>query len=339
MTRNASYFLAVMNLGRNMSNASLEAFSTQWADTHDYTNPAIVPSQLASNLVSDNVSLYVVQFDADSTKDSSLLNDDLAELRNKITEVKTEGGFIGVNAYVTGSVPISADTKTATSTDGANITKYTILIVLVLLLIYFRSFLTPFVPLASIVVAIIASMGAVAFIGHFTDLFYIVQELMMVIMLGAGIDYCIFMLSGSIEERREGKDVKSAVVATVQYAGKSIASSGLTAALGFAALVLSGQGVFASMGIAVSIGLTISMLAALTLIPAILTLLGDRIFWPNKIYMVKSSATITGLWTRLASGAIERAESHHRSGHPARCAGDLLRHAVDHGVRRDLDTA
>ena len=66
MTGNASYFLAVMNLDRNMSNASLEAFGAEWAEAHDYKNPAIVPSQLASNLVSGNVSLYVVQFDADS---------------------------------------------------------------------------------------------------------------------------------------------------------------------------------------------------------------------------------------------------------------------------------
>ena len=50
------------------------------------------------------------------------------------------------------------------------------------------------------------------------------------------------------------------------------------------------------------------MLAALTLIPAILTLLGDRIFWPNKIYIVKSHATITGLWTGLASKVIKHAK-------------------------------
>ncbi|HMK47264.1 MAG TPA: MMPL family transporter, partial [Methanocella sp.] len=308
ITGDSSYFLAVMNLDRNATNESLSQFGTEWAETHDTNNPDLLPHQLASNLVSGNVSLYVVSFDADGARDSVLLDGDLTELRNKIAEVKGKGDFGGINVYVTGNAPILTDTKTASLDDMSHIDMYTIAIVLILLLIYFRSFLTPFVPLISIVVALIASMGAVALVGHFIGLYYILEELMVVIMLGAGIDYCVFMLSRYAEERREGKDVKTAVVMTVQHAGKSIASSGMTAALGFAALVLSGQGLFISMGIGVAIGLTISMLSALTLIPSILTLIGDRIFWPNKIYMVKSSATFTGLWTRLSSGVIKHSK-------------------------------
>ena len=308
MTGNDSYFLAVMNLDRNMSNASLESFGAEWATNHDYTNPDIIPHQLARSLVSGNVYLYVVMFDADGVIDENLLDGDLAELRGKIAEVKSEGSFDGVKAYVTGSVPIMADTKTASTADASNIDKFTIGIVLVLLLVYFRSVLTPFVPLAAIVIALIASMGAVTLVSHITSIYYIVQMLMLVIMMGAGIDYCVFMLSRYSEERREGNDVKGAVTATVQHAGKSIASSGLTAALGFAALVLTGQGIFISIGIAVAIGLTISMLTALTLIPAVLTLLGDRIFWPARHFNVKSSSTLTGLWSGLASGVIKHAK-------------------------------
>ena len=308
MTGNGSYFLAVMNLDRNMSNDSLSEFGAEWATNHAYDNPDIIPHQLAKSMVSGNVSLYVVMFDADGVIDENLLDGDLAELRGKIAELKSEGSFDGVKAYVTGSVPIMADTKTASTADASNIDKFTIGIVIVLLLIYFRSVLTPFVPLTAIVIALIASMGAVTLVSHLTSIYYIVQMLMLVIMMGAGIDYCVFMLSRYSEERREGNDVKSAVVTTVQHAGKSIASSGLTAALGFAALVLTGQGIFISMGIAVAIGLTISMLTALTLIPALLTLLGDRIFWPTKHFNVKSSSTLTGLWSRLASGVIKHAK-------------------------------
>ncbi len=308
ITGNGSYFLAVMSLDRNMSNASLEVFGAQWADTHDYTNPEIVPSQLAGNLVSGNVSLYVVQLNVDSTKDTVLAASDLAELRGKITEVKKDGGFANVNAYVTGSYPITADTKAAAFADVSTIDIFTIGIVLIILLIYFRSFLTPFIPLLSIVIAIIASMGAVTLVSYTMSLYYVLEEFMVVIMMGAGIDYCVFMLSRYKEERHEGRDVKSAVVTTVENAGKSIASSGLTAALGFAALTLTGQGMLMSMGIGVAIGLVISMLSALTLIPAILTIVGDRIFWPNKVHNVKSGATLTGLWLKLTGGVIKHAK-------------------------------
>jgi RND superfamily putative drug exporter len=305
ITGDPSYFLAVMNLDRNMSNASLEAFGTQWAETHNITDPDIIPSQLASQLVSGNVSLYAVMF---NTNDSGIMSDNVAELRNKITQVKNEGGFTDVNTYVTGNDPITVDTKTASIDDVSNIDVFTIGIVLILLLIYFRSFFTPFVPLFSIVIAIVASMGVVTLLSYFMGLYYIIEEFMVIIMMGAGIDYCVFMLSRYKEERHEGHDVKSSVVTTVQYAGKSIASSGLTAALGFAALTLSGEGMFVSMGIGVSIGLVISMLSALTLIPAILTLLGDRMFWPNKIYNVKTGFTLSGLWESLSRGVIKHAK-------------------------------
>ena len=308
VTGNSSYFLAVMNLDRNMSSASLEAFGTEWAETHDNNNPDIIPYQISNQMVSGNVSLYIVMSDLDSYNNTVLVTDDLTELRGKIAEVKNEGGFTDVNTYVTGSVPINTDTKTAATDDMGNIDKFTIGIVLVLLLVYFRSILTPFVPLASIVIALVISMGGVTLVSHLTSIYYVVEMLMLVIMMGAGIDYCVFMLSRYAEERREGHDVKSAVVTTVQHAGKSIASSGLTAALGFAALVLTGQGMFISMGIAVAIGLAISMLTALTLIPAVLTLLGDRIFWPNKLYNIKSSSTLTGLWERLTKGSIKHAK-------------------------------
>ncbi len=305
---NSSYFLTLLNQERNMTAAQVEAFAGNWADTHGYDNPKMFPEQLTKNLVSGNVTLYMVTIEADSLVDSDLLTEDIVELRHQIADLRAENEFSGINAYVTGSAAMGADTKTASTDDVSNIDKFTVLVVVVLLLIYFRSILTPFVPLASIGIAIVASMGAVALVSYFIDLYYIVQMLMIVIMMGAGIDYCVFMLSRYVEERREGREVKASIITTVQHAGKSIASSGMTAALGFGALALTGQGMFVSMGIGVSIGLMISMITALTLIPAVLTIVGDKLFWPNKIHNVKAGATMTGLWDGLSSRVLKHAK-------------------------------
>jgi Predicted drug exporters of the RND superfamily len=249
-----------------------------------------------------------VTLDADPIKDPDTVSDDVKELRSQIAQVKADGGYDGLNAYVTGEAAMNADTETASMDDMSNIDKYTIIVVLVLLLLYFRSILTPFVPLAAIGIAIIATMGAVTLVSYFLDLYYIVQTFMVVLMMGAGIDYCVFMLSRYSEERRNGSDVKSAVSTTVEHAGKSIASSGLTAALGFGALAFSGQAMFMSMAVGVSLGIVISMLTGLTLIPAVLTLVGDRMFWPNKLYNSPARFSLTGVWERVTKFSLRHAK-------------------------------
>lgn len=296
MTGNASYLLAVMGLDRNASNASLKAFAADWADAHDYDNPSLFPAPLTKSLVSGDVTLFAVTLNADDIADQYLIEEDVFVLRSIIADVKDKGGFADVNAYVTGNGAMNADTDQSSSADMDNIDKYTILLVLVLLLVYFRSILTPFIPLLAIVVAIVATLGAVSLVSHFVDLYYIVEMFTVIIMLGAGIDYCVFLLSRFAEERSHGADVNSAVVATVEHAGKSIVSSGLTAALGFGLLALMGSGMFLSMGLGVAIGLIISAAMTVTLIPAVMTLAGDRLFWPNKVFNTRKNTTVTGIW-------------------------------------------
>ncbi len=308
MTGDSSYFTYLLNLDRNMSDSQLMAAAGQWAATHDYDNPAVLPAEVTGAMASGNITLYIVTLDADPIKESDIVSDDVKELRSQIAQVKASGGFGGVNAYVTGSAAMSEDTESASANDMSNIDMYTILVVLVLLLLYFRSILTPFVPLAAIGIAIIATMGAVTLVSYFLDLYYIVETFMIVLMMGAGVDYCVFMLSRYSEERRNGSDVKSAVTATVEHAGKSIASSGLTAALGFGALALSGQAMFMSMAIGVSLGILISMMTGLTLIPAVLTLVGDRMFWPNKPFNAKPKFTLTGMWDGVTKFSLKHAK-------------------------------
>jgi RND superfamily putative drug exporter len=308
LTGDNSYFMYLLSLDRNLSDAQLMAAGGQWAATHDYDNPAILPADVTGAMASGNITLYIVTLDADPVKDTAIVSGDVKELRSQIAQVKAAGGFEGLNAYVTGSAAMNDDTETASMNDMSNIDMYTIIVVLVLLLLYFRSILTPFVPLMAIGIAIIATMGAVTIVSYFLDLYYIVQTFMIVLMMGAGIDYCVFMLSRYSEERRNGSDVKSAVSTTVEHAGKSIASSGLTAALGFGALALSGQAMFMSMAIGVSLGIIISMLTGLTLIPAVLTLVGDKMFWPNKLYNSKARFSLTGMWESVTKFSLKHAK-------------------------------
>jgi RND superfamily putative drug exporter len=107
-------------------------------------------------------------------------------------------------------------------------------------------------------------------------------------MFGAGSDYCIFLVSRYAEERRMGRGKKDSVERAVTWAGESIATSGATVVIAFGSLAIAGFGMLRSIGIAVMMGISIALLVALTLVPAILSMFGDKMFWPGGL----------GLWRK-----------------------------------------
>ena len=130
---------------------------------------------------------------------------------------------------------------------------------------------------------------------------------MVVIMLGAGTDYCVFMFSRFAEERSKGAEVRDAVIAAVGNAGKSIASSGTTAMIGFGSLMLMDNGIFRSIGIGTATSILLAMLVALTLVPSVLTVFGDKLFWPRKIYMSGPGMT-QGIWKKITHRVLKHSK-------------------------------
>ena len=101
------------------------------------------------------------------------------------------------------------------------------------------------------------------------------------IVLGVGIDYAVFIMARYREERAAGADRDSAMQTAVTWAGESITTSGATVMIAFAILALSSFEFLQAMGYAVGVGVAVALAVSLTLIPALLKLLGNRIFWPN----------------------------------------------------------
>lgn len=303
LTGNTTYFATLLNMDRNVTDESLDTFATDWAFTHGYTDPQIFPDSVVNSLASGDVALYIVTT-SDSPETAAAV-DAVRIIRADIAGIQSE--FPDVKAYVTGTAAMSLDAEGSAMADVNNIDKISVLLILILLGLYFRSFLTPFVPLVIIGIAIVASFGMMGLISTQIDIYYLVMTFMMVIMLGAGTDYCVFMLSRYSEERSGGADVKDAVRTAVSHAGKSIASSGTTAMIGFSALMLIDQGIFRSIGLGTAVGILMSMLIAVTLVPAVLTIAGDRLFWPRKIYNTGNKGLTSGIWKKITGAVIKNA--------------------------------
>jgi putative drug exporter of the RND superfamily len=135
----------------------------------------------------------------------------------------------------------------------------------------------------------------------FTSVHFLILTLLPVAMFGAGSDYCIFLVSRYAEERRMGRGKRDAVERSVTWAGESIATSGATVVIAFGSLAIAGFGMLRSIGIAVMMGISIALLVALTLVPAILSIFGDKMFWPGGLGLWKKKRAKTSSYYSRAA--------------------------------------
>jgi putative drug exporter of the RND superfamily len=227
------------------------------------------------------------------------------EIRSIVAEVVSGSGIDG---YVTGNDPLSYDLETSTDEDISRIDPITIILVIVLIGIFFRSLVASSIPPLVIGVALGLSFMLVFLLGtYLLDVHYSVLPLLVTSSLGAGCDYCIFILSRYREERRKGFPKEEAVRTSVTWAGESIFTSGLTVIIGFGVLAFGSFWVIQSIGVALALGIGIALLAALTLLPSVVMLLGDRVFWPAKMSTSKPRKR-EGYFIRAARFSIRHAK-------------------------------
>ena len=215
--------------------------------------------------------------------------------KNSIASIRTDiqhaNVFSNTNllVYVTGAPAFNYDIESESIRDVERIDPITVVLIIIIVGIFFASLAAPLIPVSAIGISVGIAFGLVYVIGSlFTSVHFLILTLLPVAMFGAGSDYCIFLVSRYAEERRMGRGKKDSVERAVTWAGESIATSGATVVIAFGSLAIAGFGMLRSIGIAVMMGISIALLVALTLVPAILSMFGDKIFWPGGL----------GLWRK-----------------------------------------
>ena len=239
--------------------------------------------------------IYTVSFpelpDGTKVKNSNYIPD-IREIVAASTD--SMDGILGT--YVTGTDAISYDTSTGATEDIKHIDPISILLVLVLIGLFFRSFVTAGTPPVIIGMAYGILLALVFAIGSVIGIYYITTILVLVSMLGAGCDYCIFIISRYREERKAGKDHDEALRESIIWAGESIITSGISVMIGFGSLMLCSFSLVSTMGLILALGILLALMAALTFIPSLLMLVGDRIFWPSTIETYKDGSKAMNGW-------------------------------------------
>jgi RND superfamily putative drug exporter len=208
----------------------------------------------------------------------------------------------GLRLQTTGTAPQSLDSQESSDKTLAIVGLVTILLIVVLLALIFRSVIICLMP---IVVVGLASQVATGLIAWANDAFDLkadssIQVILVVVLFGIGTDYILFLLFRYRERRRLGDDKNTAVVQAMERAGEAIASAGGAVIVAFMALVLSSLSIFRSIGPALAIAVAVTLLAALTLVPAVVTLLGRSLFWPSRSWAREpDNARFAAVGTRL----------------------------------------
>ncbi|WP_340023145.1 MMPL family transporter [Paenibacillus sp. FSL K6-1096] len=206
--------------------------------------------------------------------------------------------------YMTSEGLITEDTV-ASSEAGLKKSEYiTVVFILLILFVVFRSFVAPFVPLITVGLSYIVSQSVVAFLVDRFDfpLSTFTQIFMVAVMFGIGTDYCILLISRFKEELVQSEDTKSAIIATYRNAGKTVFFSGLAVFVGFVAIGLSQFMLYRS-AVAVAVGIAVMLLALVTVVPFFMAVLGPKLFWPSRGKLEHSESR---LWGAAGSFSLKR---------------------------------
>ncbi len=208
----------------------------------------------------------------------------------------------GFDVYQTGEAGLNAQAEESTFTTMDRTIVITFGLVIIALLVIYRSPISPLIPLFSVTMAFIATIGFVSILAHLEIITVITQvnALLVVVMYGAGTDYCLFLISRFREEMAEDVGVEKATRRTVRMVGETITSSAGTIFVGFMAMTFAEIGMLRNAGPMLAIGIAVSLLSGLTLVPALLAMLGNRAFWPGKASH-RSAGRFYGLTSQLVS--------------------------------------
>jgi len=214
----------------------------------------------------------------------------------------------GVTVYITGPAGFSADLVAGFAGIDGLLLGVALLAVLVILVLVYRSFLLPLVVLSTSLFALCVALLVVWWLAKFEVLLLSgqTQGILFILVIGAATDYALLFVARFREELRVAQDKGTAVLAAWKGSFEPIVASGGTVIAGLLCLLLSDLKSNSTLGPVAAIGIVFAMLAALTLLPALLLLFGRAVFWPRRpkfepeVVAEEHGMRKTGLWARLA---------------------------------------
>ncbi|WP_107943388.1 MMPL family transporter [Metasolibacillus fluoroglycofenilyticus] len=245
------------------------------------------PEAMLGALSENGRSLVTPVFFATDTNSKSFKKS-LEQITAYTTEVMNENPYDksldegGLLARFSGPVAISVDAASLFGSADIQLMIATVILILAILLAIYRSPILAFIP---IIVVSIAFLVISPLLGYMSENGWIHKDaqaisIMIVLLFGAGTDYCLFLITKYRDKLLMESNKFIAIAEAVRDSAGAIFMSGFTVVIGLATLALADYGAFQRFAVPFSFGVLLTMIAVLTLLPALLSVLGRKAFWP-----------------------------------------------------------
>ena len=206
--------------------------------------------------------------------------DQATEHIDQIEALRKQASGDGVTAYMLGQVSSSEDFKKISEEDLRFGETIGVAAAILVLIIVFGAIVAGVAPIVMGMFAIAVTLGIVGLLGQVWHFSFFTPNLISMMGLAVGIDYSLFIVSRYREERHRGRDKLDAIAASGATANRAVFFSGLTVVLALAGMLLVPTTIFRSLAGGAIIVVLVSVAASMTLLPAIIALLGDWMNWP-----------------------------------------------------------
>jgi uncharacterized membrane protein YdfJ with MMPL/SSD domain len=265
-----------------------------------YYDAAAQSSEAAAGLVSADKRTTLITVGLKKSSDANI---------EKLRTVAGRNEGNGFTVQIAGQGTLEADFTKIAEEDLRKGESIGIGIALIVLIVVFASVVAALLPIVMALFAIAVALGLVTLIGQVYEFNLFVTNMVTMIGLAVGIDYSLFIVSRYREERKKGFDKLEAIGGAGATANRAVFFSGLTVVLALLGMFIIPTTIFRALAGGAILVTLASLAASMTLLPAILALLGDRINWPRLSKRARVDSSFDprgGVWDRLTRGVMAR---------------------------------
>jgi RND superfamily putative drug exporter len=230
--------------------------------------------------------------------------DGIVAVLDEVTAADADDRF---EVDITGANTLDHDFNELSESDLTNgELKFGLPAAMIVLLLVFGALVAASIPMGIAILSIIVTVAISSVLGQFTDISFFIVNMITAMGLALGIDYSLFVLSRYREERQSGRDKLDAISATGGTSSKAVLFSGSSFVVALCGLLLVPDTILRSLSLGAIIVGVVTMAAALTLLPAVLALLGDRVYSLRLPIVGRDHPAESPFWTRAVSAVVRR---------------------------------
>ncbi len=235
-------------------------------------------------------------------------SDHIGEIVDIVKQARDETGF---RVLVTGQAAVGQDFEKVAQDGLAKGEAFGVPIAVIILILVFGALVAALVPIILAVASIIVAFGAASLLGQAFGLSFFVENMIFMIGLAVGIDYSLFIVARYREERRGGLEKLDAIEKAGETATRAVSFSGMAVVLGLVGMLLVPSNVFITIGLGAIFVVIAAVIASTTLLPAILSLLGDRVNklaipWVGVAQEKFDETKPGGVWDKISRGVMRQ---------------------------------